>query len=263
MLYPNYIDRGDFLHKPIETSLKNKLPSLNSSDCDAQKLKQPFYHSKGKLVQKNLEKNGFSAYYTDSVSEAASLLFSLIPQDAVIGCGDSHTLFALQIEEWLKNDKNCTIISHRCALNENAVSHPVGLDLVIGTPEEMREVLIQYLLSDVFLLGANAITLDGKIVNTDGRGNRVVGGIFGPKRIIVVAGMNKVVSDLAAAQERIGFIAAPINNIKYQQEPPCVKTGKCMDCHSPQRICNVTTIIHRQPENADYHVILIGEDLGF
>ena len=247
----------------MNQDLRDRLPTLQSANEHADSLRKVYYRTKGDIVVRNLKKNGFDAYYAEDRGEAADLLFQLIPSQSTIGCGDSHTLFDLQIEDRLRVEKKCDLISHRCALNVDAAEHPAGSDLLIGTKEEMQELLIRYLISDVFLLGANAITLDGQIVNCDGRGNRVVGGIYGPRRSIVVAGMNKVTPDLPSAKERIGFIAAPMNNLKYGQELACVKSGKCMDCKDTRRICNITTVIHRKPENADYHVILVGEELGF
>ena len=94
-------------------------------------------------------------------------------------------------------------------------------------------------------------------------GSRVVGGIYGPDRIVVVAGINKLVPDERAARERIAFVAAPMNNLKYDRACACVKTGRCPSCDAPNRICNVTTILHKKPMRSDYHVILIGESLGF
>lgn len=251
------------MERRMKRALRERLPTLLSARADEAALRKAYYRSKGGIAVEALKKNRFRAVYADTKEEAAGQVFQLIPPGATVGCGDSHTVFALHVEERLKREKNCDLISHQCALNTDAVEHPAAADMVIGSREEMRELLMRYLTSDVFLLGANAITLDGQIVNVDGRGNRVVGGIYGPDRIIVVAGVNKIVRDLAAARERVGSVAAPINNLKYENEMPCVKGGRCVDCRNPQRICNVTTVIHRCPENADYHVILIGEELGF
>lgn len=250
------------MRERMEAGLRERLPRLDSADGNAAELKRRLYRAKGEVVVRNLQRNGFEACYAETREEAAQLLLARIPEGSTVGCGDSHTVFALDVEDRLR-EKDCDLISHRCAMNRDALEHPDASDLMIGSREEMRELLIRYLVSDVFLLGANAITLDGRIVNMDGRGNRVVGGIYGPGRIIVTAGMNKVVPDLNAAYARVGFLAAPTNNLKYDQELPCVKTGRRVDCRDPRRICNVTTVIHRRPENADYHVILVGEDLGF
>lgn len=247
----------------MSDDLRSRLPQLGAAAANTEKLRKEYYRSKSRIVIENLKKRGFDAHYADTREDAAELLFQLVPENATIGCGDSQTIFALNVESRLQAEKFCSIIPHRCALNRDAISNPAGADMIIGTKEEMRELLMRYLTSDVFLLGANAISLDGQIVNVDGRGNRVVGGIYGPDRIIIVAGANKITQDLLSARERIGFVAAPVNNLKYKQAPPCVKGGRCVDCNHPSRICNITTIIHRKPENADYHVIIVGEELGF
>ena len=119
------------------------------------------------------------------------------------------------------------------------------------------------LTADAFLTGSNAVTMDGRLVNTDGSGNRVAAMIFGPGKVIVVAGVNKIVRDVEEAEERIRKTAAPINNRRLNLPNPCVKTGECMDCQGPTRICNVTTILHKRPKLTEMHVILVGEELGF
>ena len=251
------------MERKMSQSLRDRLPVAEECRTDEAKLRRALYRTKGLHTVESLKKNGFEAYYMETKQEAAELLYSLVPEDCTVSYGDSHSLFELGIEKRLKEEKNCDVISHRVILNERAIDHPHFNNLVIGTKEEMKEILIRYLTSDVFILGANGISLDGQIVNVDGRGNRVVGGIFGPKRIIVVAGANKIMPDLQAARERVGYVAAPMNNIKYDQKTPCVKGGKCFDCHVDSRICNVTTIIHRRPRDADYHVIIVGEEMGF
>ena len=105
--------------------------------------------------------------------------------------------------------------------------------------------------------------MDGKLVNVDGTGNRVAAMIFGPGKVIVVAGINKIVRDLGAAEERIRSVAAPVNNSRIGLPNPCVKTGECMDCQGPTRICNVTTIIGKRPNTTEMHVVIVGEDMGF
>lgn len=108
---------------------------------------------------------------------------------------------------------------------------------------------MQYLVADVFMLGANAITMDGQIINIDGTGNRVAGSLYGSDRIIVIAGANKLVMNLEAGLERIRFVAAGMNNIKYDQQLPCNQSGSCTDCRSAYRNCNLTCIIHKGPED--------------
>lgn len=248
----------------MKKELKDKLPSLGKMAFDTNRIKNDFNRTKGEKVVENLIKNNFEAYYRNDVESAAELLLSLIPQDATVGCGDSHTLFALNIEDQLINKKNCTVIPHMSALNSHAYDNYEEDYIRIGSKEEAREILIEYLTSNVFILGANAISLDGQIVNVDGTGNRVAGSMYGPDRIIVVAGINKIAEDVSSARARVAFTAAPMNNIKYSKyDMPCVKAGKCVDCRNPERICNITTIIHKKPSESDFHVIIIGEDMGF
>jgi hypothetical protein len=120
------------------------------------------------------------------------------------------------------------------------------------------------LTAEYFLTSTNALTQDGKLVNTDNTGNRVAAMIYGPRHVICVAGRNKVVDDLEAAFDRIKNKAAPMNTKRRQDKTPCVKTGKCEDCSSPARICRVTTILDRKTKGVDtFTVILVDQDLGF
>lgn len=247
----------------LSEELRKQLPQLKEMAFDVEKTKQSFRRHKAAVTVQNLKKNNFNAYYADNIKEARELLLSLIEPESTIGCGDSHTLFALELDETLE-EMECTVIPHMCALNAQAQKDTSGVYYKVGSKEDMKKILMNYLVSDVFLLGANAITVDGQIVNVDGTGNRVAGSLYGPDRIIVVAGTNKIVKDVDAARERVGFVAAPINNLKYDNDQmPCIKAGKCMNCSNDKRICNVTTIIHKMPDEADFHVILIGEDLGY
>ena len=120
----------------------------------------------------------------------------------------------------------------------------------------------QALLADLFITGANAITEKGQLVNLDMYGNRVAGLTFGPKHVIVMAGRNKIVPDLQAAMNRIKAIAAPANTMRLDKKTPCVKTGVCQECKSPDRICNVWTITEKSFPKGRIKVILIDDELG-
>jgi hypothetical protein len=111
--------------------------------------------------------------------------------------------------------------------------------------------------------GSNAITEDGKIVNIDGLGNRLAAFCFGPEKVIIVAGRNKIVKDVAAAIERVKNVAAPMNARRFGAATPCAKTDKCSDCDSPERICNLTLIIEKQRQPGRLTVILVNQELGF
>ena len=201
----------------------------------------------GEKVVKALEKNNFQAYYTATRADAIDKVLSLIPAGATIGVGGSWTLKELGIPERLET-KGHEVFDH----------NKPGL-----TMDESMALRRKELLCDVFISGTNAITLDGQIVNTDGSGNRVAAMSFGPKKVIVVVGVNKIVSDLDAAMERIELYAAPINNKRLGRPNPCTLSGVCMDCQGPSRICNITTILHKKPPAIDFHVVIVGEELGF
>jgi L-lactate utilization protein LutC len=201
----------------------------------------------GEKVVKALEKNNFQAHYAVNRAAAIEKALSLIPAGATIGVGGSWTLKELGIPEQLAKNGH-TVYDH---------SIP-GL-----TMEESLALRRKELLSDVFLSSTNAITLDGQLVNTDGSGNRVAAMSFGPKKVIVIVGVNKIVSDLDAAMERIETVAAPINNKRLDRPNPCTITGMCMDCQGSTRICNITSILHKRPPAIDFHVIVVGEELGF
>ena len=201
----------------------------------------------GEKVVKALEKNNFQAHYAVNRTVAIEKTLSLIPAGATIGVGGSWTLKELGIPEQLAKNGH-TVYDHNIP----------GL-----TMEESLALRRKELLSDVFLSGANAITLDGQLVNTDGSGNRVAAMSFGPKKVIVIVGVNKIVSDLDAAMERIETVAAPINNKRLDRPNPCTITGMCMDCQGSTRICNITSILHKRPPAIDFHVIVVGEELGF
>jgi hypothetical protein len=116
---------------------------------------------------------------------------------------------------------------------------------------------------DCFFCSANAISVSGEIVNVDGIGNRTNAMTFGTRKVIVVAGMNKVTPDLDSALKRVRLVAAPMRARSLNMETPCAESGRCTDCSAPQRICRITTILHRRPMLTDISVILVGQSLGF
>ena len=114
-----------------------------------------------------------------------------------------------------------------------------------------------------YISSVNAITKDGKIINVDATGNRVASLIFGHEDVYIVAGKNKICEDYHSAIERIRNVAAPKNAIRLKLKTPCTRTGKCMDCNSQDRICNVETIISRNPNGTKIHIYLVDEELGY
>jgi L-lactate utilization protein LutB len=201
----------------------------------------------GKKVVEALKKNGFEAEYCATSAEATEKILALVPEGASVGFGGSWTIMSMGIKDKLAEGGH-ELFDH----NAPGLSN-----------EERQEMRKKQLSCDVFLSGTNALTLDGRLVNTDGNGNRVAAMIFGPGKVIVATGANKIVRDLDAAEERRQMVSAPINNKRIGLPNPCVQTGMCMDCQTETRICNVTTVISKRPKFTPFHVFVIGEDLGF
>jgi len=200
-----------------------------------------------------LGQNNISARYVPDRERALATVLSMIPPRAVVGYGDSLTLRQIGLVDALT-------AGDYVFLNPWAPGNTVADNIRLKK---------RSLTADVFVTGTNALTLDGKLVNVDGHGNRVAAMLFGPDKVIVVVGTNKIVDDLDAALARIRTHAAPLNvqrHPDFDPMPPCGATGACSDCASPWRICNKTTIIERQYSNDRYApvltVVIVGEELG-
>ncbi|VBB09051.1 Hypothetical protein LUCI_4337 [Lucifera butyrica] len=200
----------------------------------------------GEKVVNALTKNNFTATYVSTRQEALDKLLELIPVTATVGFGGSVTLDQLGVVARLEERGN-PVLNH---------TKP-GL-----SPQDMRSIRRQQLVADVYLSGTNAVTLNGELVNVDATGNRVGAMLFGPDQVFIVVGINKVVKDVAEAESRVRVWASPPNNKRLGYPNPCAKTGVCVDCQGPTRICNITTIMHKRPRMTDVHVIVVGEELG-
>lgn len=205
------------------------------------------WEQSGQRCAANLKRNGFDAHWVADHKRAQTLIHSMLSDYASFGFGGSATIRQLGIVEALKKDGR-------------VVWDHWQPDL---TPQEDMHIRREQLNCDCFLCSANAIAETGEIVNVDGLGNRTSAMGFGPRRVIIVAGMNKVTPDLASALERIRYVAAPMRAKSLGMATPCAETGWCSDCHSPQRICRITTILHRQPMATPTSVVLINEDIGY
>jgi len=198
-----------------------------------------------------LKRNGFRVIYAKNRKEALQRILEEIPEEATVGAGDSLTLKEIGVFEELKR-RNSTLF---WPFDEKVAK------------EERRNVERKALLTDIFLSGSNALTIDGKIVNVDATGNRVAGMIFGPRKAVVVVGVNKIVGNVEEALERIKNVAAPLNAKRIRKERgwellPCVEAGRCLDCNAKNRICNITAIIEKKPRAIDMAIIIVGEKLG-
>ena len=192
-----------------------------------------------------LEKNGFQTFFALTRSEALEKVLSLIPSNANVGIGGSATLREINLIDALATRGN-TIFQHWQQPEENVVA-----------------IMRKQLNSDVFLASSNAVTEDGKLINIDKAGNRVAGIIFGPKKIILVVGMNKIVENVDEGIKRAKNVAAPMNARRRGDKTPCAVTGVCTDCDAQDRVCNVITIMEKKPSRSDISVVLVGEELGF
>jgi len=205
-------------------------------------------HVVGKLSERNI-----SAFYVENRREAFEKVMAMIPEGSVVGFGDSLTLRQIGVVDVLEKG-NYTFLN----------PWKPGTSV-----EENVRLKKQALTSDVFVTGTNALTVDGRIVNVDGHGNRVAAMLFGPDKVIIVVGVNKIVGTLEEALEKIRNTTAPLNvkrHVDVDPMPPCGVTGVCSDCSSPWRICNKTVIIEREYNNNKYKpiitVVIVDERLG-
>ena len=200
----------------------------------------------GLSVVKELKAKGYEALYVPSRTEALEEVLKLIPENVSVGVPGTVTIRDIGAMEKLA-ERGCKISHHW----NPALS-----------PEERVQVLLDEYNSDYFLTSANAVTRDGKIVNIDGNGNRVSAMAWGRSTLIFVIGINKVAATLDDAIAR-ARTANPPNALRLGGDTPCVKTGYCVDCNSPARVCRVLLILERPTFGRKYHVILVGEDLGY
>ena len=199
----------------------------------------------GEKVVRNLKKHFFDAYYVDTAAEARALALSLIPQGGSVSWGGSVTAEQIGLTQ---------------ALREGDYN---ALDRDMFSGEERMEAMRKALLCDNYVMGANAISEDGQLVNIDRVGNRVAAMCYGPKNVIVVAGINKVAPTVEDAVKRARHTAAPINMQRFEGTTGCSASGACSNCFTPDCLCSyiVTTRISRPA--GKIKVILVGEELGF
>ena len=197
---------------------------------------------------KKLTKRRLAASYAPTAAQARDEIVAMVPARATVARAGSMSLVEMGLWEALAQKPGITIID----------PFVPGL-----SPAESYALMRQGLLADYFITGANALTMDGKIVNLDATGNRVAALNFGPEKVILAVGLNKVTPDLESAMARVKQLAAPINAIRLNRETPCAETGQCADCKSPARLCNLWSIIEGHRFDNRIHVKLVGEDLGY
>ncbi len=192
-----------------------------------------------------LKKNNFEAFFVPDSKAAFEEVMKQIPDGATVGVGGSVTLTQIGLLEALEKRK-IDFIAPGQAKNS----------------EERSELTRRSFSSDIFLSGVNGVTEDGKLFNVDATGNRVGAMFIGPQKTIVVAGVNKIVKNIESAERRLREWTAPQNAKRLGKKTPCVETGLCADCSSPDRICNIYVTLAKRPTRTEVVVILVGEKLG-
>lgn len=194
-----------------------------------------------------LRTNRMKPYYAENSAAACDIVRELLKGDKLIASGGSMTLKQSGVIDMLQNEFRGAYLDRSAGNNR----------------EEVEEIMRKAFVSDTFLASTNALTENGELYNVDGNGNRVSAMIFGPKQVIIVAGVNKIIKDLDEAKERVERIAAPMNTVRLEKDTPCAKTGICGHCHSDDRICcsYVTLAQQRVPDRIK--VIIVGEELGY
>ncbi len=195
----------------------------------------------------NLKKNRMNGYYAVNQEDLMEILDTLCERKSTVSVGGSMTLFETGVINWLREEDF-----------EFYDRYAEGL-----TKEDITEIYRKSFGANYYFTSTNAVTEDGELVNIDGTGNRVASMIYGPDKVIVIVGVNKLVKDEAAAWERLRNFAAPTNSVRLNRKTPCAVTGQCSNCNSPERICASYVTIKRQMNPDRIHVIIVDERLGY
>ena len=204
----------------------------------------------GKQVErtiKNLNSHNIDGYYIDKKENIIKKLQEFIEDGSTVGVGDSMTLFETGVIDFLRSEKFNFLDKYKEHL----------------TTDEKRQIYIKNFSSDTFICSTNAITENGELYNIDGNGSRVAPMIYGPKQVILVVGINKIVKDIEEAEKRVRNYAAQIDSKRLNNDTPCTKLGYCVDCKSPNRICNDFVVIRGQFIKGRIKVLIVGDILGY
>ena len=211
-----------------------------------EKATREFYDKRGEVLVKNLQKRHFEAYYCTTREAALKQVLSLMPEGSTVGWGGAISAAQVGVQEAV-HAGNYTVIDRDS----------------FSDPAEKLRCMRDCFNADFFITGANALSLDGQMVNIDGNGNRVGMIVYGPKNIIVVAGMNKVCASIEDAVKRARTVAAPMNQQRFGLPNPCTCTGVCGNCLNETSICNQILITRNCKPAGRIKFVLVGEELGF
>lgn len=210
------------------------------------RIKKEYYKNLATTVLKGLEKRHMEGYYCDSIEEAKKLALSMVPADSSVSFGGSVTLDETGVLAALRSRDDIILYDRATAT----------------TPEENKKIMHDALSCDYYFMSSNAITTDGELINIDGNGNRVAALIYGPENVIIIAGMNKIVTSVEKGIIRTRNVASPQNCIRLDKDTPCKVNGVCGNCLK-DTICDQIVITRASRVPKRIKVILVGEDLGF
>lgn len=196
----------------------------------------------------NLKQRHYEAFFCPTAQEAVEKITGMIPEGSSVTWGGSMTIRDMGLTKALHNKEGLDIWDRDLAPSR----------------EEAQEIYRRAFYADYYLSSVNAMSEDGEIVNIDGNGNRVAAITFGPKRVILVVGINKVAQNLDAAISRARSLAAPVNMMRFADlNTPCKHDGMCHDCKSPDSICNYIQIMRNSHPVGRHIVVIVGEELGY
>jgi hypothetical protein len=202
---------------------------------------------KVKRAMENLEKNNMEAYYAEDEKEVIAKISEIVKEGETVAVGGSMTLFETGVIDYLRNGKFNFLDRYKDGI----------------TPDELKDIYRKSFSADSYFVSTNAITENGELYNVDGTGNRVAAMIYGPDKVVVIIGINKIVKDVDEAIKRNREFSAPANAKRLNRKTPCAKVGYCMNCSSEERICNEYTLIKRQGKKGRIKVIFVNKELGY
>lgn len=202
---------------------------------------------KVKKTMSALEQNGINAYLVQTKEEAVEQVKQMLHPGETIAIGGSTTVEEVGLLNVLRSGEYDFLDRKDPSL----------------TAEEKHQLERKSFFADTYITGTNAVTMDGELYNVDGNGNRVAALNFGPDRVILLVGINKIVADLEEAKKRVQTWVSPALCMSLGRKTPCAVTGVCADCASPERICNLYSIIRKQRNRNRMHLIFIQENLGY
>lgn len=207
------------------------------------------YERLAKQIIEKLNLRNMEGYYAATKEEALEMIKeNFLTKGVSVGWGGSMTLSEVGVMDYLKSEDCPCVVYDR---------------MLAKTPEEVKEMKANLFNADYFLMSTNAITLDGELVNIDGTANRVCYLCYGPENVLIVAGMNKVTTNVEEGIHRVKNIASPPNTIRLCKKTPCATTGRCADCLAEDCICSQVVITRRSTVKGRIKVLLVGEELGF